>query len=162
MSTEQEQAEKLKEARSRMPKNPKEAIKKIANAASLMVYFNPFMDWLFGIALALALLKDILDITLIGSIPVLGTAITLMISLTIALIMIITGSAQKVKISKFAKRYVVLIGGTLIEMVFGIDFMPVETAVIIIIFYMTLKQRKEAVEKANQPAPTAEPQQNYA
>ena len=81
------QADKLQEARQSVKKNPIKKIKEVAEALSLGQYFNPFIDWLYGIALSLAILKDILDLAMIGSLPGIGSIITAMISITIGFIM---------------------------------------------------------------------------
>lgn len=108
-------------------------------------YLNPFMDWLYGIALALAILKDILDFTGLGSLPLIGTVITLMVSLFIFMVMFLTGSGAKRKMA----RYSILMGGTLVEFIFGIDFLPIETLIVILVFRITLQERQRAaIEKS--------------
>lgn len=153
MPDEQQHSSNLKAARASSLKNSAQNVKKnikaAANIASLMTYIDPFMDWLFGIALSVALLKDILDLVGFGSFPAIGTVVTLMASATIALIMFITGSGSKAKMIKGlvksgAKRYGVLVFGTIIEMIFGIDFLPIETTVVIIVFILTLQERRSA------------------
>ena len=89
--------------------------------------------------------------------PAIGTVITLTVSLAIAGIMFLTGSASKVKITKSGKRIIVLIGGTFIEMIFGIDFVPVETMTVIYIFYSTLKSRRESAQENKQNSPQEAP-----
>lgn len=159
--SEQTHADNLKKSRlgslKNSAKNAKKNIKDAVNVLSLMAYFNPFMDWLFGIALALAILKDILDFTGIGSLPGIGTVITLAVSFTIAGIMFLTGSASKIKISKQGKKFIVLIGGTFIELIFGIDFVPIETFMVIYIFYLTLRSRRESAQENKQASPQQAP-----
>jgi hypothetical protein len=120
----------------------KAGTQEIKIAFSLSAQLDPLLDWLYGIALALAILKDILDLVGIGSLPAIGTAVTLMISFCIGFVMLITGSRKMTKAARgIIKRLGVLIGGTVIEMLFGINFLPVETLVVIIVFYMTLRER---------------------
>lgn len=156
MATEEhfQHAEKLRDARKNLPKSPLKKAREISRKLSLVKYFNPFIDWLYGIALSAALLKDILDLVGIGSLPGIGTVITIMATLTIWFVMIITGSAFKaIKKRRLVLRYGVLAAGTLIEMVFGIDFLPVETFMVIYVFVSALKDRQDAEEKsALQPA----------
>jgi uncharacterized membrane protein len=148
MSNEQNHSENLKnKQKGHRLRSVTKNVKDAAQTLALLSYLNPFIDWLFGIALTLAVLKDILDFTGIGSFPVIGTAITLAVSLSIAGIMFITGSASKIKIIKSGKKFIVLIGGTFIEMIFGIDFAPVETMMVIYIFYATLQERRVAAEE---------------
>ena len=139
MSIEQSRAQKLRELRRNLPTSPLKAAKSVAGSLSLSRYINPFMDWLFGIALALAILKDILDFVGIGSFPAIGTVVTFIVSATIGFIMILTGSFST---ARWARRAVILLGGTLVEFVFGIDFLPVETAIVILVFKSTLEGRR--------------------
>lgn len=157
MATEEQlqHAERLKDVRKKLPKSPLKKAKEIASKVSLAKYFNPFVDWLYGIALSAALLKDILDFVGIGSLPAIGTVITLMASITIWAVMIITGSAFKaIKKRRFIMRYGVLAAGTLIEMVFGIDFLPIETFMVIYIFVSALEDRRDTKEKSEEKAAT--------
>lgn len=113
---------------------------------SLIKYFDPFMDWLYGIALALAIIKDILDYAGIGSLPAIGTIVTFIVSFTIGMIMFITGSAKRKRetTSLLKSRYGSLVAGTIVEMIFGINFLPIETLLVIVVFYLTLDERREA------------------
>ena len=94
-------------------------------------------------------LKDILDLAMIGSLPGIGSIITAMISITIGFIMFITGSSSNKRMAKsIFKRYGTILIGSLLELVFGINFLPIETCIVIIVFYLTLKERQQiAVEK---------------
>lgn len=145
--------ERLNDARKGLPKKFKDKAKFVASQAALMSYFNPYLDWLYGIALSAALLKDILDLVAIGSLPGIGTVITLMATVTIWAVMIITGSAFKaIKKRRLIMRYGVLAAGTLIEMIFGIDFLPIETAMVIYIFISALEDRRDAKQKSDMEA----------
>ncbi|MFA6973951.1 MAG: hypothetical protein WC238_04430 [Parcubacteria group bacterium] len=128
-------------------KNHLNKARDVGQKLALFSYVNPFMDWLFGIAIILAILKDILDFVGVGSLPGIGTVITLIVSLSIAFVMLLTGSASKIKISKTGRKFMVLIGGTIVEMIFGIDFAPIETTMAVYIFYSTLKSRQEAAQE---------------
>lgn len=146
-------ANALKKARRNIPKNPGQAARFIASKALLSKYMNPFIDWLYGIALAAALLKDILDFVGVGSLPAIGTVVTLLASIVIWTVMIITGSAFKaIRKRRFIARYGVLVLGTLIEIIFGIDFLPIETAMVIYIFVSTLEDRRDAENEAEEEA----------
>jgi hypothetical protein len=131
---------------SRSPRTNTQKIKDTFDAVSLMKYFDPFMDWLFGIALCFALFKDISDFVGLGSLPVIGTLITFMVSSIIGGIMFITGSTGKVANAKrivksLAKKWGALIAGTAVEMFFGLNFFPFETLVVAVVFYLTLQER---------------------
>jgi len=140
-------ANELQRVRKSLPKSPWGKAAFVAKKVSLAKYLNPFIDWLYGIALSAALLKDILDLVAIGSLPGIGTVITLMATITIWAVMIITGSAFKaMKTRRLILRYGVLAVGTLIELVFGLDFVPVETAMVVYIFVSALQDRRDAAE----------------
>lgn len=104
---------------------------------SLTKYFDPFMDWMYGTALALAIFKDISDFVGLGSLPVIGTLITFGVSFTIGFIMFITGSGTKKRLA----RYGVLAVGTAVEMFFGLNFFPIESFMVMAVFYLTLRGR---------------------
>ena len=131
----------------------KSGIKEAKLAFSLGKHLNPFIDWLFGIGLSLAILKDILDFVGIGSLPAIGTVITFCVSFLIGLIMFIVGAGgAKKAIRGMMKRFGVLAGGTGVEMFFGINFLPVETALTVAVFYMTLRDRAlSAQEESSKP-----------
>jgi hypothetical protein len=143
-------AERLRDARKNLPKKFKDKARFVAKKVSLLNQLNPYLDWLYGIALSAAMLKDILDLVVIGSLPVIGTVITLMATITIWAVMIITGSAFKAfRKRRLIKRYGLLAVGTLVEMVFGIDFLPIETCMVVYIFVSVLQDRRDAKEKSD-------------
>ncbi len=157
MPNEQEHAENLRNVRQNLSASPSKAVKSIAGPVALAKYIDPFIDWLFGIALALALLKDILDLIGIGSFPAIGTIITFIVSTSIGFIMLVTGSFFT---ARRARRVAILIGGTLAESLFGINFLPMETIIVILIFKSTLEGRRlKYQEKTTKEASL---QQNYA
>ncbi|MFZ5982233.1 MAG: hypothetical protein ACOYS2_01495 [Patescibacteria group bacterium] len=146
--------------------NPRKLNQSVATetkmALSLWKYLDPFMDWLFGIALSLAIIKDVLDFVGVGSLPAIGTAVTFCVSFAIGLIMFITGSRGAKKAVRGAlKRFGVLAGGTGIELFFGLNFFPIESAVVVIVFYMTLRERAVSAkdEKSSENLP---PSMSYA
>jgi hypothetical protein len=142
------------------PRTNTQKIKDSLSAVSLIKYFDPFMDWLFGIALCLALFKDISDFVGLGSLPVIGTLVTFGVSFIIGMIMFITGSGGKVKSTKriiksLAKRYGTLVAGTGVEMFFGLNFFPIETLVVAVVFYLTLRERMLADKEEKMAAAPA-------
>jgi hypothetical protein len=132
----------LRKARStyQKAKQKKEQIMASFKLISLGKYMNPFIDWLYGIALILAIFKDVSDLVGLGSLPVIGTLVTAGVSSVIWFIMLITWSGAKKKLA----RYSALILGTTIEMFFGLNFFPIETFVVVFVFYLTLKGRRLA------------------
>jgi hypothetical protein len=146
-----------------LPRSPRTSTQKIKDSfsvVSLIKYFDPFMDWMYGIALCLAILKDVSDFVGLGSLPLIGTLITFCVSFTIGLIMFITGSGGKSKSAKriakaLIKRYGTLAAGTAVEMFFGLNFFPIETFMVIIVFYLTLQERMLAAKEEQMEAAPA-------
>lgn len=132
-------------------------------AYTLMKYLNPFMDWLFFIALIFAAIKDALDfiddalIAAAGAGEVLIVITTTICSLIIAAVMFLTSSSEKEKIARKAAkklkhnktflRLLLLIAGTAVEFVPALDLLPVESAVVVIVLWMTLVDREVAAEQ---------------
>jgi hydrogenase-4 membrane subunit HyfE len=144
-------------------KNLKKSVKAVANVVSLMTYINPFMDWLFGIALIFAIIKDIMDIIDTALVPVggVGAALifitTFVCSMIIGFVMILTGSSSKkkaakeqakglLKNSKWLVKLLLLLGVSLVEMIPAIDLLPTESIAVILIVIMTLKERRATAE----------------
>lgn len=65
--------------------------------SSLGEYIDPFMDFMYGIALTLAIFKDIADFIGLGSLPIIGTLITFFVSFIIWMVMFLTRSAGMFK-----------------------------------------------------------------
>lgn len=129
------------------------------SAMSLGNYVDPFMDWIFGIALCFAILKDVVDLVGLGSLPVIGTVITFFASAIIFFSLLLAGGGGKKK--KWAKKYGIIIVGTLLEFLFGLNFLPVETCVVIAVYGLTLIERKEAAEEQEQQA-EGKPRESFA
>ncbi|MFC1645283.1 hypothetical protein ACFL08_04625 [Patescibacteria group bacterium] len=95
---------------------------------------------IYGGALFLALFKDfILDYVGLGSLPVIGTVTTAMIAGAIFILFWFDGmSAAK----GMVRRMVVFGIGSAIEgFVVGVNFAPIETLTVIIVYMMVLKSR---------------------
>lgn len=132
----------LKDMRSSMKK-----LKKSAPSLKLLLYIDPRVDWAFGAALMAAVLKDFLDWVGFGSLPAIGTVITFMASTVIFGTLLLTGSRSKAKNTKMiVRKFGTLIIGSLMEMLFGLNFIPIESIVVAVTFYMTLVERKETGE----------------
>lgn len=116
--------------------------------ASLLKYVDWFKDWLYMIALMFAIAKDIVDFVGIGSLPAIGTVISICCSIMIFLLMLLAGSGGKARFAKkYMNKFIVLIAGTLAEAVlFGLNFLPIETATVIVIYIMVLVERKQEKE----------------
>lgn len=85
-----------------------------------------------------ALFKDLLDLIGIGSLPGIGTVITFAFGLLIFLLLMLVRANKKLLDSRFLLRMgVILIFGTAAEgFLFGLNFLPIETITIAIIYLM--------------------------
>jgi hypothetical protein len=116
-------------------------------AASLLKYAFQADFFLYAAALFAAILKDLLDWIGIGSLPAIGTIITICVSIFIFLMLLLAGSSSKIKIaSKIVRRYLILGLGTLVEFLFGLNFLPVLTLTVIVIWLMALAEKKQEAE----------------
>jgi hypothetical protein len=100
---------------------------------------------IYGLAFSLALFKDILDIAIIGALPAVGTVITFCISIAIGFVLIFDGVSvsQRRVARRMTRRFLILIAGTMAEgILFGLNFFPIETMTVAIIYWMSLVDRK--------------------
>ncbi|EKE20846.1 MAG: hypothetical protein ACD_7C00461G0006 [uncultured bacterium] len=107
---------------------------------------------IYGLAFALALLKDLLDLTVVLALPAIGTVITICVSIAIGLILLFDGISvsQRRMARRMTRRFLVLIAGTLAEgILFGLNFFPIETLVVAIIYWMSLTDRKRSAKFNN-------------
>lgn len=83
-------------------------------------------------ALLVALMKDILDLVFIGSLPGIGTIVTFCFSLLIFFLLMLAGSGTSYSL---ARKGALLLAGTLAEgVLFGLNFLPIETITIFLIY----------------------------
>jgi hypothetical protein len=142
-----------KSARSRI--NPKKIVKNIITSISLISLIE-LTDIFFLVAVMAAMVKDVLDCFVIPALPVIGTALTLMASITIMAAMFVCGASSanrsqaKKLVGKALKKYGTLVAGTSFEFFFGLNFIPTETFTAFLIFYFILQERKEAREEQKQ------------
>ena len=113
---------------------------------SLLGEFKLFSDWMYGLALFAAMFKDILDlIEATGVLYVVVIVATFCVSIFIAMMMLLgsasTGHGRKQQ--KMIRSYLILLGGTTVEIVFGLNFLPVETLTVLIIYALLLSDRKQ-------------------
>lgn len=106
-------------------------------------------DVIFIIPISAALLKDISDILLIGSLPGLGTALSVCAAITIGLFSILLGASgarKKMKgfLSGSMKKLGTLTIGTIFEFVMGWNFLPWETVTAFTVYFLVLVERKQA------------------
>lgn len=156
-----------KDEKSKTEKKQSGGIKGVASAAkniaevatpmgafSLLGQINFIGDMPYVAALGAAMFKDLLDLTFLGSLPGVGTVLTICCSIFIGMMLYLSevdGKTKKkarriVKIikSRTGKKIAIIIGGTILESVLGINFFPVESAIVIVIYALTLLDRKNA------------------
>lgn len=138
---EQKFAEKLT-ANRRSGLGRRESIKKaVAGNMDLSKYIE-VEDYIFvGMALAIAFLKDISDFVGIGSLPVIGTVVTIMATIFIGAAMYLAGSSSPRKNILFFRKAATYGIGMGIEMFFGLNFLPIETLMVVYLYYLLLKER---------------------
>ncbi|MFA5961415.1 MAG: hypothetical protein WC848_01890 [Parcubacteria group bacterium] len=134
---------------------PKASIKKlsknIASAASLIGFIET-RDIFFITAITMALLKDIFDLGIIGTIL---TPLTFI--LTVAAMLVCGESHYFGK-----KKATTLLLGNLIEFLPGLNFLPMETLSTVLIYVFLLQERKDAsAEKKSTQAEKDEEISNY-
>ena len=115
---------------------------------SLLFQMSLFKDWMYGIALFFAILKDILnfiEVTGVGYIFVIVA--TLCCSIFIGMMMLlgkmVNGSVSQ-KQGKIILSWLILLGATIVELIPGLNFIPEETFAVIFIYILMLSDRKEA------------------
>jgi hypothetical protein len=96
-----------------------------------------------------ALFKDMLDLALVGSLPGIGAVVTLCFSGLIFLMLMLVRTNKKLIDSRFLiKRGVVLLLGSLTEgFIFGLNFLPIMTITIAIIYMMDRHLSDKQIEK---------------
>lgn len=144
-----------KHSYSQNKKNNEEVDQTLKSASSLLGQVHFLGDMPYVAALGAAMLKDLLDLVFVGSLPGMGTVITIICSIFIGMMIFLAGINDKTKrkarrlakskaFQKTVVRILALILGTVIEFVPGVDFFPVESAIVVIIYVWTLRDRREA------------------
>jgi hypothetical protein len=140
--------ERLNNAREGSVSGAMNKVRDIASLATPMGAFSVLKqikflaDLPYAAALGAAILKDLLDLVFIGSLPGVGTVITILCSIFIFMMMLLVGSGNKKKaVSGMFKKGGLILGGTLVEFLPGLDFLPIETLTVAGIYYLTLVER---------------------
>ena len=127
-------------------KKPVSLIKRLASTTTQIAINDVILIFPF----ALAILKDIADIFIIGSIWGIGTAISICCSIMIGLYMWLVSmggaykKAKKIKglFSGQMQRLLILTAGTVFEGFFmGFNWLPVQTATFLLMYFMILYER---------------------
>ena len=123
--------------------------------ASLVSHIQ-ISDFTYFFALMAAVLKDILDFSqFTGAGYALVVVLTFLISIFIGFMMILASFSDKDQGSqrinrKIIRSWLVLIAGTIIEILPGLSLVPIEAFSVIIIFALALSARKEAKKQRHQ------------
>lgn len=97
----------------------------------------------------LALLKDLLDLALVGSLPGIGSVVTLCFSFLIWILMSVFDRSGGRSNNKVA-RSLTLLGFSMVESFgFGLNFLPIQTGTIIVLYLMTRSAWKKEETRRN-------------
>ena len=117
---------------------------------SLLGQFNIFLDWMYAAALLAAILKDVLDFAEVTGVGyALVIVVTFMCSIFIAMMMLLgdsMGGTKERGNQKSIRSWLTLLSGTTVELIFGLDLLPIETMTVVIIYLFVLVARKQAAE----------------
>lgn len=129
-------------------KKVRDNIKTAVNVFSVTKQIDFSRDWSYFLAEFAAMGKDVLDFAIVGALPAIGTAITLCVSIFIGMMMFFASFGGKGKIAKsIGKKIGVLIAGTIAEaFLFGLNFLPIESITVIVIYVMALIERAREAE----------------
>jgi uncharacterized membrane protein len=100
-----------------------------------------------GVAM-IALLKDLLDFVGVGSLPGVGTVVTICFTFLIWILLTIFDHSGGKHNKKLARGFVVLMFGLVEAIGFGLNFLPIETAMVVVVYYMARKAWKKAEKEA--------------
>ncbi|EKE25140.1 MAG: hypothetical protein ACD_5C00274G0001 [uncultured bacterium] len=112
---------------------------------SLLKHIDFLGDIPYVAAMGAAILKDGSDLVLIGSLPGIGTVISICASIFIFMMMLLVGAGEKRKMAMgILKKGMIIFAGTLLEFIPGLNFVPIETLTIFVVYCMTLSERKHS------------------
>jgi hypothetical protein len=88
-------------------------------------------------AFSVAIFKDVLDWVGIGSLPAIGTVITIVCSILIFTLLLLFRANKQLADSRFILRmFTIIVIATLFEFLFGINFLPIETISVYLVYFM--------------------------
>ncbi|EKE19874.1 MAG: hypothetical protein ACD_8C00094G0018 [uncultured bacterium] len=124
--------------------SPVAALSLAKDALSLGKQINLMADMPFVAAFGGALLKDLLDF-IAGPTIILAVLFSILCSIFIFMMLLLVNSNSKRGMaSSLIKKGLVLIGGGIADSIPGIDFFPIESLTVAVIYYLTLLERKNA------------------
>jgi hypothetical protein len=142
----------LANARRRAVSVAKGAVAKVKSAKNIFSALKQAdfsKDWPYVLAFFAGAGKDIIDGPGIGSLPGVGTVITMCVSIFIFFMTLYAALSEKGGIGKkIWKRFMVLLLGTISEMIlFGWNFIPAESGSAVIIYIMALFEKAGGAEE---------------
>jgi hypothetical protein len=114
---------------------------------------KPSMILYLGISM-IALFKDLLDLVGVGSLPAIGTIITACLTFLIwILFLIFDKSGGGKKANRAIVRGLIFIFVGLVEgFIFGLNLLPIETATIVVLYFMARRAYKKAEKEHKEEA----------
>lgn len=112
---------------------------------------------LYGGVGLIALFKDLLDLAFIGSLPGIGTIITLCLSFLIWMLLTVFDRSSKGTRGnmQIARGLVVIFFGLVEAIGFGLNFLPIQTAMVFVLYVLAKrawKKEEESAKKENRPS----------
>ena len=116
---------------------------------------KPSVVLYFGVSL-IALFKDLLDFVGIGSLPAIGTVITICLTFLIwILLAVFDNSSKNTRYNIKLIRGLVVIAFGLVEAIgFGLNFLPIETVMVFVLYQLAKRAWKKARKEADKKATT--------
>lgn len=103
---------------------------------------------LYSFVLMIALLKDLLDLVLLGSLPGIGTVVTMCFTFFIWLLLFVFDRSGGRHNSKMFRGVTLLLVGLVEGLGFGLNFIPIETLTVILLYQMARKAYKKQKKEA--------------
>ena len=130
----------------RLTKNATNLVKSLTpwGALQLLSRVNPITDWMYGLAFTAAVFKDLFDLVEItGILYIIVVIFTFLASIFIAMMMLLGSFAERHgrREQKIIRSWLTLMSGTTAELLFGVNFLPIETITVAIIYGFVLSDR---------------------
>lgn len=142
----------------------KRAMRSIANKVKKTKFTGekPSKILYLGVAM-IALFKDLLDLVGIGSLPAIGTVITVCLTFLIWILLLLfdkSGGGKKVN-RAMARGILMILIGMVEGLFFGLNLLPIETTMVIVLYILAHRAYKkakkthddQAEEEKKNPAP---------
>jgi hypothetical protein len=112
---------------------------------SLLKQVDWLIDWMIFIPLIFAMLKDLLNY--VGfNLPGINEVFSFSIGLLLFLILMVLGSKQR---SSF-RKYIANLVGMVLEEIFGLNYLPIETLTVLVCYAFVLIERLEASQASRE------------